>query len=75
MSFLSMIIFGILFLIMIGGHLANMYKSDSQEDTPLPDVPPPYDSLHPPSYESALAMSYEPVDAPLYEPDADSVHT
>ena len=68
-----MIVFGILFLIMIGGHLAKMYKSDSQEEPcPLPDVPPPYDSLHPPSYESVLTMSYMPVDAPLYEPGADS---
>ena len=74
MCFLSMIVFVVLFLIMIGGHLTKMHKPESQEESSLsPDVPPPYDSLLPPSYESAIAMSYGQMDQPLHRPEVESV--
>ena len=72
-----MILFSILFFVVVGSHLATIYKfnSPSQSQDELcssSDVPPPYDSLNPPPYEATLTMSYAPMDAPPYEPEADA---
>ena len=72
-----MILFSILFFVIVGSHVATIYKLSSRSHSqgelcPSSDVPPPYDSLNPPPYEATISMSYAPMDAPPYEPEADT---